>query len=72
MNTLQYNMDTVSYNAAKANLTNILANTCNNHAEIIATRNSKIPVVMSSLEDFNVIQETTYLLRSPANTSNFF
>ncbi|HCH23391.1 MAG TPA: type II toxin-antitoxin system prevent-host-death family antitoxin, partial [Oceanospirillaceae bacterium] len=25
------------------------------------------PVVMMSLEDYNAIQETTYLLRSPAN-----
>lgn len=68
----QYNMAAISYNAAKVNLTNILANACNNHAAIITTRNSKAPVVMSSLEAFNAMQETTCLLRSPANASNFF
>jgi antitoxin YefM len=40
---------------------------CNDHAPIIITRKSQDPVVMMSLEDYNAIQETTYLFRSPAS-----
>ena len=34
------------------------------------SRQSEAPVVMMSLEDYNAMQETTYLLRSPANARN--
>ena len=67
MNILEYNMDAISYTSARANLANTMANVCNDHAPIIITRKSEEPVVMMSLEDYNAMQETTYLLRSPAN-----
>jgi len=60
-------MDAISYTAARANLANTMAHVCNDHAPIIITRKSEDPVVMMSLEDYNAMQETTYLLRSPAN-----
>jgi len=44
-----------------------MANVCNDHAPIIITRKSEDPVVMMSLEDYNAMQETSYLLRSPTN-----
>ena len=40
---------------------------CNDHAPIIITRKSECPVVMLSLEDYQAMEETAYLLRSPAN-----
>jgi len=40
---------------------------CNDHAPVIITRKSEAPVVMMSLEDYEAMEETTYLLRSPAN-----
>ncbi len=43
---------------------------CNDHKPIIITRKSQDSVVMMSLEDYNAMQETTYLLRSPANARN--
>jgi antitoxin YefM len=67
MNTLESNMDAISYTAARANLANTMANVCNDHAPVIITRKSEAPVVMMSLEDYNSMQETTYLLRSPTN-----
>lgn len=70
MNTLETNMDAISYTAARANLATTMANVCNDHAPIIITRKSEAPVVMMSLEDYNAMQETTYLLRSPANARN--
>ena len=60
-------MDAISYTAARANLAKTMAQVCNNHAPIIITRKSEDPVVMMSLEDFNAMLETTYLLRSPTN-----
>jgi len=63
-------MDAISYTSARANLSNTMAQVCNNHAPIIITRKSEDPVIMMSLEDYNAMQETTYLLRSPANARN--
>jgi len=60
-------MDAISYTSARANLAKTMANVCNDHSPIIITRKSEDPVVMISLEDYNAMQATTYLLRSPAN-----
>jgi len=40
---------------------------CEDHEPIIITRNGQQSVVMLSLEDFTALEETSYLLRSPAN-----
>lgn len=40
---------------------------CNDHAPLIITRKGERSVVMLSLEDYNALEETAYLLRSPAN-----
>ncbi|WP_417878793.1 type II toxin-antitoxin system Phd/YefM family antitoxin [Vibrio sp.] len=63
-------MDVISHTAAQANLAKTMENVCNNHAPIIITRKSEAPVVMMSLEDYNAMQETAYLLSSPANARN--
>jgi antitoxin YefM len=41
---------------------------CQDHAPIIITRKTNDSVVIMSLEDYTALQETAYLLRSPANT----
>lgn len=60
-------MDAISYTAARANLARTMEKVCDDHAPVIITRKSESPVVMMSLEDYEAMQETTYLLRSPAN-----
>lgn len=60
-------MDAISYTAARANLAKTMKNVCDDHHPIIITRKSESPVVMMSLEDYQAMEETTYLLRSPAN-----
>ena len=40
---------------------------CEDHIPLIITRQNQDPVVMLSLEDYNAIEETLYLLRSPRN-----
>jgi len=37
------------------------------HSPVIITRQNSNAVVMMSLEDYNAIEETAYLLRSPPN-----
>jgi antitoxin YefM len=60
-------MDAVTYSAARANLARTMDRVCNDHEPLIITRNGEQSVVMLSLEDYKALEETAYLLRSPAN-----
>jgi len=60
-------MDAISYSAARANLAKTMEKVCDDHAPVIITRKSESPVVMVSLADYQAMEETAYLLRSPAN-----
>ena len=60
-------MTTLSYTAARSNLASTMQRVCDDHAPVIITRSKAEPVVMISLSDFEAIQETHYLMRSPNN-----
>jgi antitoxin YefM len=60
-------MDAITYSNARANLASTMDKVCQEHAPLIITRNGEQSVVMLSLEDFKSLEETAYLLRSPAN-----
>jgi len=60
-------VDAITYSAARANLADTMDRVCEDHEPIIITRNGQQAVVMLSLEDYNAIEETAYLLRSPKN-----
>jgi len=60
-------MDAITYTTARANLANTMDRVCNDHEALIITRNSEQSVVMLSLEDYKALEETAYLLRTPAN-----
>lgn len=60
-------MDAITYSAARANLASTMDRVCNDHEALIITRNGQQSVVMLSLEDFQALEETAYLLRSPTN-----
>jgi antitoxin YefM len=60
-------MDAITYSAARANLASTMDRVCNDHEALIITRNGEQSVVMLSLEDFQAMEETAYLLRNPAN-----
>ena len=62
-------MQALSYSAVRKDLANTMEQVCNDHAPIIITRKNANSVVMMSLEDYNAIEETAYLLRSPANAA---
>jgi antitoxin YefM len=60
-------MDAMTYTTARANLASTMNRVCNDHEALIITRNGEQSVVMISLEDFKALEETAYLLRTPAN-----
>lgn len=60
-------MDAITYTTARANLASTMERVCNDHEALIITRNGEQSVVMLSLEDYKSLEETAYLLRTPAN-----
>lgn len=63
-------MNAISYTYALTSLTKIMDQVCNDHAPVIITRKEGASVVLISLEDYQAMEETMYLLRSPANALN--
>jgi antitoxin YefM len=51
----------------RANLSKMMDQVNDDHEPLIVTRAKGRPVVMVSLEDYSAMDETTYLLSSPAN-----
>jgi antitoxin YefM len=60
-------MDAISYSSARENLAKTMDRVCKDHDVVIITRKKSESVVMMSLEDYNSIEETGYLLKSSAN-----
>lgn len=60
-------MNTITYSSARSNLAETMEKVCDDHAPIIITRKAAKPVVMMSLDDYEALEETAYLLRSPKN-----
>lgn len=60
-------MKAITYTAARENLASTMNGVCTDHDPVIITRNRDQAVVMMSLADYESLQETAYLLRSPAN-----
>lgn len=60
-------MDAITYTTVRANLASTMDRVCDDHEALIITRNGEQSVVMLSLEDYKALEETAYLLRTPAN-----
>jgi antitoxin YefM len=60
-------MTTITYTRARENLASTMDRVCQDRDPVIITRNRDQAVVMLSLADYESLQETAYLLRSPAN-----
>ena len=60
-------MNTIRYTSARSNLAQTMDKVCDDHAPVIITRKAAKPVVMMSLDDYEALEETAYLLRSPKN-----
>ena len=62
-------LDPMTYTAVREKLAETLDRVCDDHAPVLVTRRKGRSVVMMSLEDYNSIMETMYLLSSPANAA---
>ena len=60
-------MKAISYTAARENLAATINEVCEDRSPVIITRKRDQAVVMMSLEDYESLEETSYLLRVPAN-----
>jgi antitoxin YefM len=60
-------MKSITYTEARENLANTMNRVCEDNAPVIITRNRDQSVVMLSLAEYESLQETAHLLRSPAN-----
>jgi antitoxin YefM len=65
-------MNVMTYTSVRENFTSVMDRVCDNHEALIITRNRKQSVVMLSLEDYKALEETLYLLHTPANATRLF
>lgn len=62
-------MDVLSYSDTRANLKEVMDKVVNDHTPVVVTRQKAEAVVMVSLADWNAMEETLYLLSTPANAA---
>jgi len=60
-------MKAITYTAARENLASTIDEVCQNHSPVVITRKRDQSAVLLSLEDYEQLEETAYLLRSPKN-----
>ncbi|MCK3655809.1 prevent-host-death family protein [Pasteurellaceae bacterium Macca] len=60
-------MQTITYSEARQNLASLMLNTVNNADHVVITRAKGESCVLMSLSEFEALQETAYLIRSPVN-----
>lgn len=60
-------MNAITYTEARAKLADTITRVCEDHDPVIITKKSDKAVVMISLDDYEALEETAYLLRSPKN-----
>jgi antitoxin YefM len=60
-------MEALSYTKVRNQLSDVMNHVCQDHDPVIITRQKHPSVVVMSLEDYNALIETVYLLQSPKN-----
>jgi antitoxin YefM len=65
-------MEIISYTKARNNFSDIMNQVCDNHTPITVYRQKSKPVVLMSLEDYNSIEETMYLLSTRNNSKQLY
>ena len=60
-------MKTMSYTESRSRYAEVLDGVVNDREEVVITRAGHPSVVIMSLDDFESLKETAYLMRSPAN-----
>ena len=57
----------ITYTAARENLASTINRVCEDGAPVVITRNRDQAVVMLSLSEYESLEQTAHLLRSPQN-----
>lgn len=65
-------MDVKTYSHARQNLAELMDEVCDSRAPVIVTRQGAKSVVILPLEEYESMEETLYLLRSPANAVRLY
>lgn len=60
-------MKAITYTAARESLASTMDRVCEDCAPVVITRKRDQSVVMLSLSEYEQLEETAHLLRSPAN-----
>jgi antitoxin YefM len=60
-------MDVISYSRARQDLARLMDKVSDDRSPLIVTRRGGKAVVVLSLEEYRGMEETLYLMRSPAN-----
>ncbi|AOU97779.1 prevent-host-death protein [Acidihalobacter yilgarnensis] len=60
-------MDAITYSYTRQHLAKVMNQVDDDRTPVLITRQNGKPVVMMSLQDFNALEETAYLMRSPRN-----
>jgi antitoxin YefM len=60
-------MRTMTYSESRARYAETLTSVVEDREEVVITRAGHEPVVIVSLDDYQALKETAYLLRSPEN-----
>ncbi len=58
-------MEALTFSHTRAHLSEVMRKVNDDHAPVIVTTQRGKPVVIMSLDDFNSLEETAYLLRDP-------
>ena len=60
-------VEAISYTEVRATLARAMDKVCTDHDPLVITRQGRQSVVLISLEDYEALDETAYLGRSPKN-----
>ncbi len=60
-------MKTMSYSESRRRYAEVLDSVVDDREEVVITRSGREPAVIISLEEYESLRETAYLMRSPAN-----
>lgn len=60
-------LETLTYTKARETLAATMRRVCKDHVPVVITQKDENTVVMLSQDDFDSMEETSYLLKSPRN-----
>jgi antitoxin YefM len=61
-------MNALTFSYARKNLAEVMRTVSDDHAPVVVTHQNAKPVVIMSLEDYQSLNETSYLLRNPTGS----